>query len=188
MRFGQSDSADESYPFSGIADFFLQGIMIIDGRFAMSDLTFERMGYSRNFYEFVDFDALSKYGNFTKLIHDSDLSEEQRETRPSYETDVYNIVLKSPNALSIVNDRLKYSSVNVRIGKDISSYLVKELFPERRAQALAILKSVRSSIAKRKFDYYNVLSSTFLEFCFLKILELVLKRFLKIQQLKLEPD
>jgi hypothetical protein len=157
---GQSDSSDGSFPFDGIADLFLQGIMVVGRSFAMSDLTFERMGYSRNFYEFVDFDALSKYGNFTKLIQASDFSEERLEVRASYETDVYNIVLQSPNALAIVNDRLKYSSVNVRIGKDIGSYLIKELFPERRAQALAILKSVRSSIAKRKFDYYNVLSST----------------------------
>ena len=139
---------------------FRQGVINFENLITFPSATLSSMGYSRHFFEFVDFDALDKYRTFTELIGSVDMSEERAAKRSSYESGVYDSVLPSNALIDTLPAFKKQGFLSKRMGRAINKYLMRSLFPERREQAVAILRSSSRAVNQLKSDYYTVLSST----------------------------
>ena len=137
--------------------------MDIKDRIKIEGCTFATMGYTRNLFEFIDFDVLSKYDTYANLRAEEgpllDLDGNTVSTREVFQQSIYNNILPSLN-FELRNGDAKRSLILRSASGLVNRYLISNLFPERRQQAVAILNRARSTIIELKGEYYSVLSST----------------------------
>ena len=151
---------------SRIGDFetYTNAVMDIKERIKIEGCTFATMGYTRNLFEFIDFDVLNKYDTYANLRAEEgpllDLDGNTVSTREVFQQSIYNNILPAPSIPGLSDDDVNRSLILRSASGLVNRYLISNLFPERRQQAVTMLNRARNTIRELRGEYYSVLSST----------------------------